>query len=71
MEGLTAYENVAGRRVLSTFGIDADRMTDWIIVLSCLYPAVLLLAFVALWWRMPRARRGGGGGGGRLLHKAA
>ena len=64
VEGLTAYENVAGRRVLSTFGIDADRLTAWVVTLACLYPACLLMAFGALWWRTPRQHRGGGGGSG-------
>lgn len=50
-------EGVNGLRILSTFGIDASRLTDWIIVLSCLFPACLLLAFALLHLRMPRARR--------------
>ena len=56
MEGYTAYANVAGQRVLSTFGIDASKMTTWIIVLACLYPAALLLAFALLHLRLPRLR---------------
>lgn len=52
----TAVEGVNGLRILSTFGIDASRLTDWIIVLSCLFPACLLLAFALLHLRMPRAR---------------
>ena len=57
VEGFTAYANVAGQRVLSTFGIDASRMTTWIIVLCCLYPALLLLACALLYWRLPRPQR--------------
>lgn len=46
-------------QVLSTFGINASRLTTWIIVLDCLYPAGLLLAalaFLARTTALPRLR---------------
>ena len=54
--GLKAYADVSGTRVLSTFGIDASKLTTWIIVLDCLYPACLLLAFALLYWNLPRPK---------------
>lgn len=63
--GFRAYSNVSGTRVLATFGIDASKLTTWIVVLDCLYPACLALAFALLYWHLPRPqalrRRGGGG----------
>lgn len=48
--------NIKGQAVLETFGIDYARMTDWIIVLNCLYLGCLLLALANLFLRMPRAK---------------
>lgn len=64
--GFKAYADVSGTRVLSTFGIDAAKLTTWIVVLDCLYPACLALAFALLYWNLPRpqALRGQRGGAG-------
>lgn len=49
--------NAKGAAVLSTFGIDASRLTTWVVVLDCLYAAALLLALATLYHSMPRRIR--------------
>ena len=46
--------NAKGAAVLSSFGIDASRLTTWVLVLDCLYAAALLLALASLYRSMPR-----------------
>lgn len=46
--------NAKGAAVLSTFGIDASRLTTWVLVLDCLYAVALLLALASLYHSMPR-----------------
>lgn len=49
--------NAKGAAVLSTFGIEASRLTTWVVVLDCLYAAALLLALATLYRSMPRRIR--------------
>ena len=46
--------NVKGLAFLDIIGIDASKITTYIIVLDCLYAACLLLAFALLYLRLPR-----------------
>ncbi|GAB4823317.1 hypothetical protein N2152v2_010363 [Parachlorella kessleri] len=54
LEGYAAVSNVKGLAFLDIIGIDASKITTYIIVLDCLYVACLLLAFVLLYLRLPR-----------------
>jgi ABC-type multidrug transport system ATPase subunit len=57
VEGYTAVQNVRGTTFLDIVGINYNRLTDYVIVLDCMYAIFLLLGFALLYWRMPRARR--------------
>lgn len=56
VEGYTAVQNVRGTTFLDIVGINYNRLTDYVIVLDCMYVIFLLLGFALLYWRMPRAR---------------
>ncbi len=57
VEGYTAVQNVRGTTFLDIVGVNYNRLTDYVIILDCMYLIFLLLGFALLYWRMPRARR--------------
>lgn len=57
VKGYTAVQNVRGTTFLAILGLNPEDMTTYIIILDCFYVIFLLLAFVLLYWRMPRAAR--------------
>jgi ABC-type multidrug transport system ATPase subunit/ABC-type multidrug transport system permease subunit len=57
VEGYTAVQNVRGTTFLDIVGVNYNRLTDYVIILDCMYVIFLLLGFALLYWRMPRARR--------------
>jgi len=56
VEGYTAVQNVRGTTFLDVAGINYNRLTEYVVVLDCMYAIFLLLGFALLYWRMPRAR---------------
>ena len=56
VEGYTAVQNVRGTTFLDLIGINADNLTQNIIILDCMYVIFLLLAFALLWKKMPKTR---------------
>lgn len=60
VEGYAAVKNVRGLTFLKIIGVDAGKMTNWIIILDCFYLAAVLLAFALLYLKMPSTRRARG-----------
>ena len=58
VEGYTAVKNVRGVTFLKLIGIQASDLTRNVIILDCLWAALLALAFVLLYLRMPRPHGG-------------
>eukprot|EP00887_Chlorella_sp_A99_P006677 scaffold3.g6677.t1 len=57
VEGYASVNGLQGSVFLATVGINPHDLTNWIIVLDCLWAGLMLLAFALLYWRMPRPRK--------------